>query len=108
MNRKILYLVILLIFVPLIAVKFIPGDAGMAVCFILFFAINPIAAIIVGINSGRDLKSNRFLPLIFSILFILGAWVAFGMGVKDFYIYALVYLAIGYLTAIIGKFLLKL
>ena len=27
---------------PWIAVTFVKGDAGMAVCFLLFFAVNPL------------------------------------------------------------------
>ena len=36
--------VIMLVF-PWLAVTFVKGDGGMAVCFILFFALNPIYAI---------------------------------------------------------------
>lgn len=39
--------VIMLVF-PWLAVTFIKGDGGMAVCFILFFAVNPIYAICSG------------------------------------------------------------
>ena len=39
--------VIMLVF-PWLAVTFVKGDGGMAVCFILFFALNPIYAIFAG------------------------------------------------------------
>lgn len=44
--------VIMLVF-PWLAVTFIKGDGGMAVCFILFFAVNPIYAICSGAYAAR-------------------------------------------------------
>ena len=42
---------------PWMAVTFVKGDGGMAICFVLFFALNPIYAICVGasavIRDGR-------------------------------------------------------
>ena len=45
--------VIMLVF-PWLAVTFVKGDGGMAVCFILFFALNPIYAIFAGVQASRD------------------------------------------------------
>ena len=47
--------VIMLVF-PWLAVTFIKGDGGMAACFILFFAVNPIYAICSGARAGKDIK----------------------------------------------------
>ena len=52
--------VIMLVF-PWLAVTFVKGDGGMAVCFILFFALNPIYAIFAGVQASRDVK--RFWAL---------------------------------------------
>ena len=37
---------------PWMAVTFVKGDGGMAICFVLFFALNPIYAICVGAAAG--------------------------------------------------------
>ncbi len=44
-NKYILWFAIsmvIMLIVPWLAISFVNGDAGMAVCFILFFAIDPI------------------------------------------------------------------
>lgn len=44
--------VIMLVF-PWLAVTFVKSDGGMAVCFILFFALNPIYAIFAGATGWK-------------------------------------------------------
>ena len=39
---------------PWLAVTFAKGDNGMAVIFLLFFAVNPIAAVLLGVFSGGN------------------------------------------------------
>ena len=34
---------------PWLAVTLVRGDGGMAVCFLLFFAVNPVTAILLGV-----------------------------------------------------------
>ena len=63
--------VIMLVF-PWLAVTFIKGDGGMAVCFILFFAVNPIYAICSGAYAGKDIKIFWPLPIITALFFF--AW----------------------------------
>ena len=49
-NNFILWIIISLVIMlvlPWLAVFFVKGDAGMAVCFILFFAVNPIYSVII-------------------------------------------------------------
>ena len=62
--------VIMLVF-PWLAVTFIKGDGGMAVCFILFFAVNPIYAICSGAYAGKDIKIFWTLPIIIALFFLL-------------------------------------
>ena len=80
--------VIMLVF-PWLAVTFIKGDGGMAVCFILFFAVNPIYAICSGAYAGKDIKIFWTLPIIIALFFLLGTWLFFSMGEKAFILYAL-------------------
>ena len=92
---------------PWCAVAFAKGDNFMAICFLLFFAVDPIAAICVGVFAGRKLKATWFQPLLLSALFLLGTWVFFDMGERAFLFYAAVYLLLGYsaaaITAVIAR-----
>lgn len=73
--------VIMLVF-PWLAVTFIKGDGGMAVCFILFFAVNPIYAICSGAYAGKDIKIFWTLPIIIALFFLLGTWLFFRACLK--------------------------
>ena len=70
---------------PWLAVTFIKGDGGMAVCFILFFAVNPIYAICSGAYAGKNIKIFWTLPIITALFFLLGTWLFFSMGEKSIY-----------------------
>ena len=95
--------VVMLMF-PWLAVTFVKGDAGMAVCFLLFFAINPIYFVVTGIFAGKDLWS---LPVISVALFLIGAWIFFDMGETAFVLYAVVYLVLGIVAMLISMFIGK-
>lgn len=92
---------------PLFAISFIPGDGGMATCFLLFFAINPLLAIGTGIFSGKHLKTSWFQPVLCALFFVIGAWLFFNMGEKAFLLYAIFYLLLGYATAVIVHFAIR-
>lgn len=81
---------------PWLAVTLVKGDGGMAVTFLLFFAINPITAILLGIFSGGNVRGAWFQPLLFTALFLAGAWVFFTITETAFLLYAAVYLLLGY------------
>ena len=63
--------VIMLVF-PWLAVTFIKGDGGMAACFILFFAVNPIYAICSGAYAGKNIKKFGYYQLSQRYSFCLG------------------------------------
>ena len=97
-NNFILWFIIsavIMLALPWLAVSFIKGDAGMAVCFILFFAINPIYSVIMGVFAGKNVKRLWGMPVISTVLFLLGSWIFFSMGEKAFILYAGVYLILG-------------
>lgn len=97
-NNFILWVMIsmvIMLVLPWLAVSFVKGDAGMAVCFILFFAVNPIYSVIMGVFSGKNIKSLWGMPVISAILFLLGSWIFFSIGEKAFILYAGVYLILG-------------
>ena len=94
--------VIMLLF-PWLTVTFIKVDGGMAVCFILFFAVNPICA---GAYAGKDIKKLWGLPILTALFFLVGIWLFFGMGEKVFILYALVYLFLGIVVELISMFIM--
>lgn len=99
-------IVIMLLF-PFLAVTFVKADAGMAVCFILFYAVNPVYSVVIGVFAGKDIKRLWSLPIISSILFLAGTWILFDMGEMAFIIYAVVYLILGMLAMLISMFISK-
>lgn len=79
---------------PWAAVTFAPGDAGMAICFVLFFGVNSTVSMFAGIYAGLNLKQRWFFPLVNAAAFLLGAWTVFDWGNPDFYGFVIAYLAI--------------
>lgn len=98
---------LLLTFVlPIIAVKTVPADAGMAVCLILFFAINPIAACLIGVFLGKNIKKSWYLVFVLPMLFLLSSVIVFAFD-KAFAIYAIAYLVLGIIVMAITTFVKK-
>lgn len=91
---------LLMVGAPFLAVTF-AGDAGMAVCFILFFAANPLFAILCGLFAGKSVKERWFLPLCTAILFLLGAWIFFEPLETAFLLYCGIYLAFGLIAMVL-------
>jgi hypothetical protein len=77
---------------PLLTVLFVRSDAGMAVCFILFFAVNPIHSVFVGINSGKNISKLWIMPIITAIIFLISSWILFEFKEIAFVIYSGIYL----------------
>lgn len=46
--KWLLWAAVVMIGLPFLAVKLVPGDAGMAVCFLLFFAVDPVFSAVSG------------------------------------------------------------
>lgn len=98
--------ILLMIGCPWLAVTF-AGTAGMAVCFLLFFAVNPIFSAVCGVFSGKNMKQLWILPIIVSGLFLAGIWLFFEMGEPDFLLYGGCYLIIGVVAMLISAFINK-
>ena len=92
---------LIMLLLPWCAVTLIKGDGGMAALFLLFYAINPIASIAIGIFSGRNIRASWFQPVLLAILFLLGAWVFFDIGEWLFILYATIYLLLGCVAMLI-------
>ena len=77
-----------------------PHDAGMAICFVLFFGLNSLFSLYVGIYSGLNVKGRWYLPAINAAAFLLGVWTVFDWGNPDFYGFAIAYLVIAVLAMV--------
>lgn len=95
---------VLMIVCLFLAVNF-AGDNGMAVCFLLFYAVNPVFSIIIGIYSGLHIQKLWYLPFLNAILFIVGTWLFFEFAEPDFILYAVIYLMLGVCTMVISYLL---
>jgi hypothetical protein len=98
---------VVMLALPWIAVTFVKGDAGMAACFVLFFALNPLYSVILGVFAGKDVKHLWSLPIVSAALFLIGTWIFFDMGEMAFVLYAVVYLVLGIVSMLISMIIRK-
>lgn len=94
---------ILMVGFPWLAVTF-AGSAGMAICFILFYGVNPVYAALSGVVAGRNIRQLWMLPMITAGLFLAGVWLFFEMGETAFLLYGGCYLMIGMVAMVISSF----
>ena len=73
--------------------------------FLLFFAINPMASVIIGILSGRNIRASWFHPIVLSILFLFGTWILF--DVREFIFYGVFYFILGCAAMLITSFIVR-
>lgn len=97
---------VIMIVGPWIALQ-LPGLDGMGVCFILFFAVNPLCAFICGAFAGIDARKLWGLPIIVAMLFLAGVWIFIAPLEYSFIIYAVGYLIIGFVGMGIRMLLTK-
>lgn len=93
----------LMIGCPWLAVTF-AGENGMAICFLLFFAINPLFSALCGVFAGKQIKQLWPLPIITAGLFLAGTWLFFEMREPAFLLYCGCYLFIGIAAMLISAF----
>ena len=98
--------VVMLVF-PWLAVTFVKADAGMAVCLLLFFAVNPLYSVLIGAYAGKDIRRLWSFPVISAVMFLIGTWIFFDMGETAFILYAAAYLALGIVAMLISMLIRK-
>ena len=52
MKKWLLAVAVVMFALPWATVTFVRNDAGMAICLLLFFAVNPVFAILAGVFAG--------------------------------------------------------
>lgn len=97
---------VLMIGCPWLAVEF-AGSAGMAVCFLLFYVVNPLFSAVCGAFAGKRIQQLWTLPIITAGLFLAGVWIFFEMGETAFLLYCSCYLMIGMIAMLISAFINK-
>ncbi len=102
----ILAAILLMIGLPWLAVTF-AADAGMAICFLLFFAVNPLFSVACGIFAGGNIRRRWVLPILTAGLFLAGVWLFFDMGETAFLGYCGCYLALGVIAMLIRAMVKK-
>lgn len=95
---------LLMIGCPWLAVAF-AGSAGMAICFLLFFAVNPLFSAVCGGFAGRNIRQLWALPVITAGLFLAGTWIFFELAEPAFFLYGGCYLVIGSLAMLLSALL---
>ena len=98
--------ILLMICCPWLTVTF-AGSAGMAICLILFFTINPLFSAACGAFAGTNIRQLWGLPIITAGLFLAGVWLFFEMGETAFLLYCGCYLIIGIIAMLISAFVKK-
>ncbi len=92
---------------PFAVARFASECAGMALCIILFFIVNPCYSLVLGYKSGNDIRRMGILPLFSSIFFLVGTWLFFDIQEPWFIVYAIVYLLIGYTAMAVSRYVSK-
>lgn len=96
-----------MLLLPYLAVTLIKGDGDMAICFLLFYAVDPLWSVSVGLFAGRNIKVSWFQPLVSAALFLAGAWLLFDRGESDFLLYTAAYFAVGVFSMLVTFLLVK-
>ncbi len=91
--------VLVLLLLPLCAVACVSSDAGMLVCLLLLYAVDPALSVCVGAFSGRHIRAAWFQPAVCAAAFFAGARLIFEMDMDVSVMYAGVFLALGYTAA---------
>ncbi len=99
--------VVVMLVLPFAVARLASECSGMALCMMLFFIVDPAYSAILGFRCGRDAGRMWSLPVISAILFLAGTWLTFDIREIWFVVYASVYLAIGWIAMVIGKYLTK-
>ena len=94
-------LTILLVFgIPLTAVLF-ATDAGMAICILSFYLVNPIVSVCIGVFAGYDINKRWYATFSPAIIFIITVWSLFTLSEPIFLYYSVVYLVFSIITMLI-------
>ena len=90
---------------PWLVLKLVQGPDALTAVLLLFFIVDPLFSIFLGVFAGRDAKSRWYLPVLTAALYVAGAWLFFDRGETAFLLYAAGYLALGLVAMLLTAFL---
>ena len=93
---------IVMFLIPYLLTVFLSAGAGMMIYFVIFFYLNPIHSVLLGVSCGKRIKKMYYLPLVSAIMFVLGAWVFIDAYETAFLMYAGVYLALSVVSMLLS------
>ena len=88
----------LMLLLPLAVINLAPADSGMGFCFLLFFLINPLFFIALGILAGTDFQRLWWIPIVSAILFPLFFALVVQEFVIELFFYSAIYFFAGFLS----------
>ena len=96
-------LIVAMLILPILVVKLAPADFGMALCLILFFAVEPFVVMSLGVMAGTEIRKLWWIPVVSAAVFPLFFGVAVGELVVELFVYSAIYLCMGAL-AMLGTY----
>lgn len=90
--------------IPLAAVLF-ATDAGMAICILSFYLINPVVSVVAGVYAS--IKKCWYICLFPALIFLITTWSLFTITEPLFLIYSAVYLVFSFISMFIISLILK-
>ena len=90
-----------LLIAPLAVLNFANPMDGMGLMFLLFFVVNPSAAVVVGVLAGGAVKRMWWSPPLFAAMFLPCCWLALQEVVLDLMPYAVAYLLLGAIAMVV-------
>lgn len=110
-NKKIILTITLVLLImlilPYIILTFLESYVALGCILILFFGINPIVAIMLGILAGTEIRELWCIPLAIAVVFPMLYWIVIQGIVWDLYVYSVGYLVLGSISMIITALVLK-
>ncbi len=97
---------VIMILLPYLSVKLLT-DAGMMAALILFYAVNPVFSLIVGVLSANSFRRHWYLGLLSAVAFLVGTASFFTAYEPLFLLYAGAYALLSYIAAAVCKILTK-
>ena len=95
-------MIIILFILPLILTSFCKPHEFMGIMILLFLIINPITIFIISFIIGKDIKKMWYIPILFSVIFLLSYWLVLWGVILDLLFYAFIYIIIGYISIFIS------
>lgn len=109
-NKILIYIItvlLILLIIPFIAMNIIKPNEGMGFLLLMFFIINPIVSILLGVLSGKNISKLFWIPISFAILFPVLYVFTLEELVMDLYLYSIGYLVLGLVSMTVTYYLNK-